>query len=69
MFEQESPGVTHSPVETCYPFLDLRIVNYLLAIPPFPWFFQKRANQFPFAPPIFPEPKPPAVSAFVDLRT
>ncbi len=41
MFEQESPGVTHSPVETCYPFLDLRIVNYLLAIPPFPWFFQK----------------------------
>jgi asparagine synthase (glutamine-hydrolysing) len=41
MFEQESAGATHFTVETRYPFLDLRIVNYLLALPPFPWFFQK----------------------------
>jgi len=41
MFEQENAGVTRFPVETRYPFLDLRIVNYLLALPPFPWFFQK----------------------------
>jgi len=41
MFEQENAGVTHYPVETRYPFLDLRIVNYLLALPPFPWFFRK----------------------------
>ena len=41
MCEQENAGVTHFPVETRYPFLDLRIVNYLLALPPFPWFFQK----------------------------
>ena len=41
MFEQENAGVTHFPVETRYPFLDLRIVNYLLALPPFPWLFQK----------------------------
>jgi asparagine synthase (glutamine-hydrolysing) len=41
MFEQENPGATGYPVETCYPFLDLRMVNYLLAIPPFPWFFKK----------------------------
>jgi asparagine synthase (glutamine-hydrolysing) len=41
MFEQENAGVTHCAVETRYPFLDLRIVNYLLALPPFPWFFQK----------------------------
>jgi asparagine synthase (glutamine-hydrolysing) len=41
MFEQENAGVTHLPLETLYPFLDLRIVNYLLALPPFPWFFQK----------------------------
>ena len=41
MFELEDPGATGSPVETRYPFLDLRIVNFLLAIPPFPWFFQK----------------------------
>jgi len=41
LFEQEDPGATGYPVETCYPFLDLRMVNYLLAIPPFPWFFRK----------------------------
>ena len=41
MFEQENAGATDLPVETRYPFLDLRIVNYLLALPPFPWFFQK----------------------------
>ena len=41
MFEQENAGVTNCPVETRYPFLDLRIVKYLLALPPFPWFFQK----------------------------
>lgn len=41
MFEQEDPGATGYPVETRYPFLDLRMVNFLLAIPPFPWFFRK----------------------------
>ena len=41
MFEQENAGASQFPVETRYPFLDLRIVNYLLALPPFPWFFQK----------------------------
>lgn len=41
IFEMEDPGATGYPVETRYPFLDLRIVNFLLAIPPFRWFFQK----------------------------
>jgi asparagine synthase (glutamine-hydrolysing) len=41
MFEQGDAGMTHYPVEIRYPFLDLRVVNYLLALPPFPWFFQK----------------------------
>ena len=41
MFEQENAGATHFPLETRYPFLDLRIVNYLLALPPFPWCFEK----------------------------
>ena len=41
MFELENGGLTHRPVEVRYPFLDLRIVNYLLALPPFPWFFHK----------------------------
>jgi asparagine synthase (glutamine-hydrolysing) len=42
LFELTDPGVTRCPVEVMYPFLDLRIVNYLLAVPPFPWFFEKR---------------------------
>jgi len=41
MFEQENAGWTPYPLEVCYPFLDLRIVDYLLALPPFPWFFKK----------------------------
>jgi len=41
LFEHENPGVTRRPVEVRYPFLDLRIVEYLLALPPFPWFFEK----------------------------
>jgi asparagine synthase (glutamine-hydrolysing) len=41
MFELENPSVTKCPVEVRYPFLDLRVVEYLLAIPPFPWAFQK----------------------------
>jgi asparagine synthase (glutamine-hydrolysing) len=42
LLENSDPGVTHSPVEIRYPFLDLRMVDYLLALPPFPWFFKKR---------------------------
>jgi len=41
MFEQENAGLTTYPLEVRYPFLDLRIVNYLLAVPPFPWFFDR----------------------------
>ena len=40
-FELENSGVTRCPIEVRYPFLDLRVVEYLLAIPPFPWFFEK----------------------------
>jgi asparagine synthase (glutamine-hydrolysing) len=39
--EQEHTGVTRSTVELRHPFLDLRIVNFLLAMPPFPHFFEK----------------------------
>ena len=42
LFELSDAGVTRCPVEVLYPFLDLRVVNYLLALPPFPWFFDKR---------------------------
>lgn len=40
-FETNDPGVTRFPVEVRYPFLDLRIVQFLLAIPPFPSFYEK----------------------------
>jgi len=41
LFEQDDPGATGCLVETRYPFLDLRVVNYLLALPPFPWLYRK----------------------------
>ncbi|MGA8768073.1 MAG: asparagine synthase-related protein, partial [Candidatus Acidiferrales bacterium] len=40
--ELQDPGVTRCAVEVRHPFLDLRIVDYVLALPPFPWSFQKR---------------------------
>jgi asparagine synthase (glutamine-hydrolysing) len=40
--ESQDPGVTHCAVEVRYPFLDLRIVEYLLAIPAFPWTYKKK---------------------------
>jgi asparagine synthase (glutamine-hydrolysing) len=42
MFEIEDPGVTRCAVELRHPFLDLRVVNFLLALPPFPLFFEKK---------------------------
>jgi asparagine synthase (glutamine-hydrolysing) len=42
LFESDDPGVTRYPLEVRYPFLDLRIVGYLLAIPVFPWIYKKR---------------------------
>lgn len=41
LFELHEAGVTRSPVEMRYPFLDLRIITYLLAVPSFPWAFHK----------------------------
>ncbi|HEY9851464.1 MAG TPA: asparagine synthase-related protein [Leptolyngbyaceae cyanobacterium] len=41
-FESYDPGVTGFPVEVRHPFFDLRLVNYLLAIPPIPWFVNKQ---------------------------
>jgi len=39
--ESCDPGVTRNPVECRYPFLDVRLVCDLLAIPPFPWYVDK----------------------------
>ena len=36
------PGITRVPLEHRWPFLDVRLVDYLLAIPPLPWCIDKR---------------------------
>ena len=41
-FESWDPGVTRAAVEPRYPFLDVRLVEYLIAIPPIPWCVDKR---------------------------
>lgn len=41
LFETSDPGVTRNTVEVRYPFLDLRVVNCLLALPAFPWIYEK----------------------------
>jgi asparagine synthase (glutamine-hydrolysing) len=45
MFETNDPGATHALVELRYPFIDLRLVEYLLAIPAFPWAYKKRLSR------------------------
>jgi len=40
-YELYDPGVTRCTVELRHPFMDLRVVEFLLAIPPFPWAFEK----------------------------
>jgi asparagine synthase (glutamine-hydrolysing) len=42
LFEMQNPGVTHFPVEMRHPFLDFRVANFLLALPPFPLYMEKK---------------------------
>ena len=37
LFEGYDAGVTRVPVEVCHPFFDLRLVDFLLALPALPW--------------------------------
>lgn len=41
MFERLDPAYMGAAIDVRYPFLDLRLVKYLLAIPALPWFFRK----------------------------
>jgi asparagine synthase (glutamine-hydrolysing) len=41
LFEEYDAGVTRLPLEFRHPLLDLRLVNYLLSIPPVPWCMKK----------------------------
>jgi asparagine synthase (glutamine-hydrolysing) len=42
LFEMQNPGVTKHTAEMRYPFLDLRVVNFLLSLPPFPFYMEKK---------------------------
>jgi asparagine synthase (glutamine-hydrolysing) len=42
MFNAQDPGVTGVPVEMRHPFFDLRLMNYLLALPRLPWCCDKQ---------------------------
>jgi asparagine synthase (glutamine-hydrolysing) len=37
MFETQDPSVTKVPIEVCHPIFDLRLLNFLLALPRLPW--------------------------------
>jgi len=41
LFENSDPGVSSVPLEIRHPLMDIRLVDYLLAIPPVPWFVDK----------------------------
>ena len=41
LFESYDPGVTRLALEARHPLIDLRLVNFLLAIPPVPWCVDK----------------------------
>jgi asparagine synthase (glutamine-hydrolysing) len=41
LFEQYDPGVTGVAVKHYHPFFDLRLVNFLISIPPVPWLVDK----------------------------
>ena len=45
MFEMHDPGATCAQVEIRYPFVDLRLVEYLLGIPVFPWAYKKMLSR------------------------
>jgi asparagine synthase (glutamine-hydrolysing) len=63
LFECYDPGVTRLPLEVRHPFIDLRLVNFLLAIPPKPWCTNKhilrRAMQQHLPQAILDRPKTP----------
>ncbi|MDQ3605459.1 MAG: asparagine synthase-related protein [Gemmatimonadota bacterium] len=41
LFEAYDPGVTRLPLEFRHPLIDLRVVEYLLSLPPVPWCVNK----------------------------
>jgi len=42
LFEMYDPGVTLCQLAFRHPFFDVRLLTYLLAVPPMPWFLKKK---------------------------
>jgi asparagine synthase (glutamine-hydrolysing) len=42
LFETYDPGVTCFPLEVRHPYIDVRVADYLLAVPPVPWCVNKQ---------------------------
>lgn len=42
VFEGLDPGMTRVPLKHVYPFFDLKLVEYVMSIPPIPWLVKKR---------------------------
>jgi asparagine synthase (glutamine-hydrolysing) len=42
LFEAYDPGVTSCQLEFRHPFFDIRLLTYLLSVPPMPWFLHKK---------------------------
>jgi asparagine synthase (glutamine-hydrolysing) len=41
IFEQQDPGFVRLPIERRNPFFDRRLIEFLLRVPPIPWFVEK----------------------------
>lgn len=65
LFEGYDPGSTRLPLEVRHPFIDVRLVDYLLSIPAVPWCAQKhilrRTMKDRLPPAILHRPKTPLV--------
>src|ERR1044072_7933089 len=63
LFEGYDPGATRLPLEVRHPFIDVRLVDYLLSIPAVPWCAQKhilrRAMKDRLPPAVLHRPKTP----------
>src|SRR5206468_7501234 len=66
LFANLDPGQTEVPVETRHPFVDLRLLRYMLAVPAVPWcrakYLERRAMRGVLPASVLRRPKSPLIS-------
>ncbi|MBI2677671.1 MAG: asparagine synthetase B [Candidatus Koribacter versatilis] len=70
LFEGYDPGTTHEPIAVRYPYFDLRMIDYMMGVPPVPWSLRKLLIREAMRG-VLPEPvrrRPKAVMAADPLR-